>query len=156
MKTKKLPKWILNKHMNIYNMALKHIENAIGHNGTTWNDRLHRAGKNMFGKKFSGVYPSDDIKWKKGSIYAIVNLDGKYEPGSHWTLVIKDGNNKLFYDSFGRKASKIMPSLNKGKGNIINTELDPEQDIKENNCGQRSLAACFVYDQFGREMFLKL
>lgn len=140
----------------IYNSALRYIEDVMG-NGVTSDGQLDSAGKIMFGRKWSGVYSADerpifDIDKK----YAIMNLDPRFLPGSHWIGLIKTGNDLLVYDSFGRKSSKIIPSIFRGGQNIIDTEYDSEQNVKEDNCGQRTLIAIFIFDQFGREMFLQL
>lgn len=139
----------------IYNTFLKYLTGIVG-NKETDSDQLTKIGKQLFGSKFSGVFPSDKIKLTSKSPYAIVNLDNSNQFGSHWTTVIKHGKEYLFYDSFGRKATKIIPSIFKLGGKIIETEDDVEQDIKQENCGQRSMSALFVYDQFGKDAFLQI
>lgn len=143
----------------IYKLALKYLESKMG-NKITDSDQLHKMGRKLFGKKFKGVYPSDKaLKLTQKQPYAIVNLDNSDEFGSHWTAVGLNNGDLLFYDSFGRKASKILPSIFKGGKQVIDTEDDVEQDLngkKESNCGQRSLASLVVLDQWGRDMFLKL
>jgi len=142
----------------IYKHALKHIVSKMG-NKITDGKQLLKAGRELFGKKIHGVYPADRIpKLTKQQPYCIANLDTANMFGSHWVAIVRDGNDLLFYDSFGRKASKILPYIYEGGRNVINTEDDKEQDLNgvEENCGQRSLTALFIYDQFGRKMFLKL
>ena len=54
-------------------------------------------------------------------------------PGSHWCAVVKDKKYYIIYDSFGRDI-KLKQKIN------IMTEDDAEQDINEQNCGQRCVA----------------
>ncbi len=139
----------------IYKLALKHIVNKMENNGTTFSSDLERTAKRMLGAKFLGVVPSDKIPKMADGTYIISNLDNSYQSGSHWISIVKDGKNLLVYDSFGRPGKRIIPSLIE-KGNIIDTEDDAEQGKNEENCGQRSIASLFVYDQYGKDMFMLL
>lgn len=150
----------------IYKYSLKRIVKMIGSNDTTYSDQLHKVAKKLLGKEFSGVYAVDKLRFPKGTRYAIINLDFSDQPGSHWIGVVKEGKRLLIYDSFGRPGIEIVPHLKKhkglglaspGKGRVLmNTELDAEQKIKENNCGQRSLTSLFIHRFFGRDIFMKL
>ena len=90
--------------------------------------------------------------------YCIVNVDKSDMPGSHWMAIAKDtegGKGAILYDSFGRKNSKIIPSLQfSGNGGIIDCDRDAEQKISEDNCGARSIAWLIMYDTFGRDASL--
>jgi hypothetical protein len=86
--------------------------------------------------------------------YAIVNLDTSWEQGSHWIALAKSGKKVIFYDSFGRPNTSILPLL-KG-GNIVNTEDDAEQKMEETNCGQRSLSFLLLFDKYGEKMALQV
>ncbi len=143
------------KANKIYNLALKHIVSKIG-NKTTFSDNLEDAAKRMLGNKFLGVVPADRIPEMKDKTYVISNLDKSDMPGSHWISIVKDGGNFLMYDSFGRPGKKILPTLLNRGGKLIDTDPDAEQNESEDNCGQRSLASLFVYDQYGKDMFLLL
>lgn len=115
---------------------------------------LHGIGKKLFGVKFKGVFPSDRIpKLNDLSPYAILNLDTSEEPGSHWVAIAKHPNKDktLLYDSFARKGSKIIKSLEySGNGRIIDSDLkDKEQKIEETNCGGRCLAYLVVVEKYG-------
>ena len=126
------------------------VESVIG-SGTTWLSDLERLGRRLFGAKFDGVYPSDRIpKLTDEGPYAIVNTDNSSEPGSHWVALCKNGNSILFYDSFGRPANRLVPSVKRsGNGRVVNTDMDAEQGLLEQNCGARCLAWLWVYDQYG-------
>lgn len=134
-----------------YKKILQKMKNKLGNN-TTFSSDLDRTGREMFGIKFKGVFPSDKIpKLSKLQPYAILNLDHSKGPGSHWIAVAFDQNKIIVYDSFGRKAKKIIPSIYNmyGKGSVINTDNDVEQISKETNCGQRSLAWLKFHDNNG-------
>lgn len=142
-----------------YNKILKDFENILG-NDTTFNTDLQRIAIKKLGSKFSGVYPSDKIpRLNELKSYAIINLDNSSQPGSHWVAVAYDKNTDklVFYDSFGRSSKKILPSLHaKFGGSILDTEDDAEQKMKEDNCGQRSLAFLSYFDKNGLEKSLKI
>jgi hypothetical protein len=135
----------------LYNIELKKIESMMKHNKTTYSDELESICKKLFNIKFHGVYPSDKIpKLNDLSPYCILNLDKTSEPGSHWVALCKLENGCMFYDSFGRKHTKIIKSLNfSGNGRIINTHKDAEQNIKEENCGQRCIAFLSIFNKYG-------
>ncbi len=144
-----MSKSIKRKAEKDYSIFLKSIVNKYG-NAETNSDELNKIGKKMFGGRFIGVYPSDQIPIMKHKQYAIINLDDSSEVGSHWVSAIKEGKKTLVYDSFGRKTFKILPELvQSGNGIILETENDAEQNRVEENCGQRSLAALKVYDKYG-------
>ena len=138
----------------MYDSYLKDIIKKIGHNRTTDTDALTKVGGQLLGKLFRGVFPSDRIPRMRTGQYCILNLDRSSEGGSHWIAVAKDAARSfVVYDSFGRKATKIIPSLAK-LGKTRDTEDDAEQGLLEENCGQRSLAWLMVYHNHGKSSAL--
>lgn len=139
--------------MKLYDQILKSVVMKIG-DDTTYDRQLNGYGKAKLGVKFRGVFPSDAIpKLNDLSRYAILNLDRSSEPGSHWVALAKENNHSYFYDSFGRKATKIIPNLvYSGNGRIINTDLKAEQKVSENDCGARSLAWLILFDKYGSKI----
>ncbi len=132
-----------------YEKYLRQIESKYG-NKETNSIQLHKIGKRMFGKKFRGVFASNEIEIMKSGEYAIVNLDDSSKPGSHWVGLVKCRGRSYIYDSFGRKTYKILPELiQSGNGVILETENDPEQEMIQEDCGQRSLSFLKVYDKYG-------
>ena len=136
----------------VYHNNLKIVQDQYTKNNkVTYLDQLDKIGRKLFGTKFYGVYPSDKIpKLNMVKRYCILNLDKSTESGSHWVALalLKDGKT-IFYDSFGRCHTKIIPSLNlSGNGRIINSEKDKEQKIREQNCGQRCLAFLMTLDKY--------
>ena len=118
---------------------------------------LHKVGKQLLGNKFIGVFPSDMIpKLTLKTPYCIVNVDNSSMSGSHWMSVVKSARcETVLYDSFGRSHVKIIPSLKlSGNGRIIDTDLDAEQKISQEDCGARSISFLLFYDKYGRDMSL--
>jgi len=145
---------------NEYRLYLKKIQYMMASDDTTYLSQLEKVGKKLFSVQFKGVYPSDKIpKLNDLAPYCILNLDKSKEPGSHWIALckVKDRNECLFYDSFGRSHTEIMKNLKfSGNGRIKNTELDPEQKILEQNCGQRCLAFIKMFHDYGPEVALMI
>ena len=144
--------------MSYYNVILERVEKMIGKKSTL-STELELAGRKLLGVKFKGVYPSDKIpKLNNLACYCIVNVDKSNEMGSHWMAIVKDVNNKsaehgcILYDSFGRKNTKIIPSLRfSGNGRVLDTDRDAEQNKNEQNCGARALSFLLFYDTFGKD-----
>ena len=64
----------------LYNVLLNEVIKPLTGNKTTYSDDLLLIGKQMLGKRFHGVYPSDRVpKLTEKSPYAIVNLDTSEE-----------------------------------------------------------------------------
>lgn len=140
-----------------YNHILKTIGHKLLGSDTTYLDDLNDVGKRLFGNKFVGVFPSNRIPRLKNNQYVILNLDEEGEVGSHWVSVVKHNNKVIIYDSFGRKASKIIPSLGQSRnGMVVDTELDKEQKKNEFDCGSRCITALCVMDWYGLKYYLKL
>jgi len=134
-----------------YQRALTTVIYPMVGRDTTWSPDLERAGKTLFGRKFRGVFTSDNLPKLKSGNMAIVNLDSSDEEGSHWIGVVKEKKTTLIYDSFGRKLHKIIPNAFKKYKSVQSTEMDKEQRESEEDCGARSLAFLYVYDKHGVE-----
>ena len=132
--------------MNKYNRLLDDLPK-----GVTYLKQLERICKKRFGKKFHGVYPSDQIPRLKPNQCCILNLDRTGEPGSHWIALYRSarGTQSFVYDSFGRRGVTLIPKLKwTSPGRVIDSDRDPEQLWSENNCGARCIAwLSVVYDQ---------
>ena len=122
--------------MEFYDKVLSKVEKVIGNDSTSDVQLLNLCEK-LFGSRFKGVFAYDDTFELKHGEMGIFNLDKRNQPGSHWCAVVKDKRHYIMYDSFGR----TIPLKQK---NIIMTEEDVEQDISEQNCGQRSIAWLIV------------
>ncbi len=130
----------------LYNDYLTKIEKQIG-DGSTDNFTLETYCKKLFGKNFKGVFPADDIpKLTKTKNMCIYNLDKKGEVGSHWCSLWKDPKTGITYsyDSFARnlKKDRSFKNMNKMKRLLLKQAGDnsPEQTMKQENCGARSVS----------------
>jgi hypothetical protein len=101
--------------------------------------QLNQIGKSLFGRKWNGVFASNESYPSTG--YSIVNLDTAGEPGSHW-VAVANGN---VYDSFGR-----CGLLNDERLTCAGDKR-PDQLVREDNCGQRCLAWLLVFQVCGIE-----
>ena len=137
----------------LYNDAMKQVVYPLVGRDATYDIHLNKAGIKLFGAKFRGVFASDKIPKLNDIVpYAILNVDKSNQPGSHWVSVAKHKDKLYFYDSFGRRASELMPSIIKSKnGTVIDSDLDKEQTEQEENCGARSLAWLFIFHTYGPE-----
>jgi len=131
---------------NLFHKTVRDVVDKLGDKATN-SIELNLLGKEMFGKKFVGVFPVDKITSAKSKKYSIVNLDSSDQPGSHWISVC----NGHIYDSFGRRASEMNKRFT--KLGLINSNPNREQSYNEKTCGPHSLAAINVYDVFGKDAF---
>ena len=125
------------------------VKPAILGNRSTYGSDLERVAIKMMGSQFKGVFPSDKIpRLNALKPYAILNLDRSDQPGSHWIAIAFSNGKTYVYDSFGRKSSRIIPTLTHGRG-IVDSDYDAEQDVLEENCGPRSLAWLLFFNAMG-------
>lgn len=124
------------------------LEPFIG-NDTTYSDELDRKCKKLFGKRFLGVYASNELPKLKNKQMYIANLDRSDQPGSHWIAVYKQSGTNYVYDSFGRPSKRIFKSVFSKGGAVQDAEYDAEQSDKEENCGLRSVVFLYMCDEFG-------
>jgi hypothetical protein len=125
----------------VYNTYLKYFIKLLGVK-STYDYQLYDIAKIIYGSKFIGVFPKNDIdKYKniKNKQSAIINTD------LHWVSIYKDGDTLIIYDSFGRPYKELFGQgtgiLNKHFPKIMDTEHDVEQkDLSSETCGQRCLA----------------
>ena len=91
---------------------------------------LINAVKELKIKCFRGVYLLDTLPGKPNKKECgIVNLDKSGGPGTHWVAWYKNGNNKIYFDSYGIQPPKeIIKYL--GKGIEYNTDqLQPRETV---------------------------
>jgi hypothetical protein len=146
---------IKNKAEKLYVKYYKKIRPLIGIN-ITYSNQLNKIGVQLFGRKFLGVYSSDDSPMLKNNQSMIINVDKKNQKGSHWLAVIKHNNIIYVYDSFGRHTKNLIPHFFKKYKKVIDTEYDAEQKDHENDCGLRSLTSLAVYYNHGIKYFKML
>lgn len=140
----------------LYKDKLREIEKMMNKKDITYLGELDSVGRKLFRTKFRGVFASDKIPPLNNlTPYAILNLDKSGEPGTHWVAIAKSRHQdaSYFYDSFGRRHTKLIPNLRvSGNGRIKDTELDKEQKIRETNCGQRCLAFLAIFNEYGEDV----
>ena len=75
---------------------------------------------------------------------AIINLDDKNHPGTHWTCFVKIDNRINYFDSFGNlKPPKELVKYF-GRGSIIKYNHDRFQNFNTYECGH--LCLNFLYN----------
>lgn len=136
-----------------YKNTLKLIERHMG-TDTTDEHQLTEICKNLFGKQYRGTFPVDRLPKLQRGQCCILNLDTSDKPGSHWVAVYKHEHLHI-YDSFGRKSTKILPSLTKLK-KLVDADYDSEQTINQNNCGQRCISFLWCVYQLGIKNAMKI
>jgi hypothetical protein len=141
---------------DIYDRILEKVEKHLLGDQITFLTELDRVCKKLFGKKYSGTFPSDMIpKLTLEVPYAIINLDKTGSPGSHWVALARGRGGVGVYDSFGRTSRKILPSVyNSNNGKILDSDYDSEQHVSEDNCGARCCAWLIFVDRYGLDRAL--
>jgi hypothetical protein len=136
----------------LYSTILKRVERILG-DGVTYGSDLDKLGKEILGRQFTGVFPSDRCPaMGTRNKYAIINLDDSSGGGTHWVACAFSNGKVMLYDSFGRAATDILPSLSlKNLVPVVNTDDDAEQLALENNCGARSLSWLIFHAIYGHK-----
>lgn len=116
----------------IYELLTDIVCAALGKCSTTAESELNKLGRQLFKKKFKGVFAGDDNLPKEGMY--IFNTASRASGGEHW-LAHAGG---LVYDSFGRRKYGDLTG-------------DAEQEDAETNCGQRCLAWLMAYHLLGKD-----
>ena len=98
----------------------------IGHDGTTTETELRKAGRRLLGRAFGGVLAADEEP--RGRRYFLFNTLARGTGGEHWYALAPDGDA---YDSLRRNGAL----------------MDAEQSEEETNCGQRALAWCCLHSK---------
>ena len=139
-----------------YDRILKSVERKLG-KGVTADSQLTKVGKALLGDSYLGTFAVDvkpiRLVTPPGTeAYFIINVDGSNHPGSHWLAVYKspDLNKYLIYDSFARKSKRLIPKFIKTVGfRYVDVNKKSDQEVKEDNCGQRSLAMLVFIKKYG-------
>jgi hypothetical protein len=136
----------------LYKDFLVLTRNLVGR-GISTERTITGVATSLFGPKYAGTFASDEVP-SDFSGYAVVNLQKRGQPGSHWVAIVNlEDDTYMVYDSFGRGTSTILPKL---KLNTIDTEHDPEQSNREEDCGARVLAWILVFDTIGADGAIRI
>ena len=140
--------------MKVFNRHKRKFMRLLGTKATS-NHQLNVVGKKFF-PQFAGAFPQDTrIKSTPARQFIILNVDTKSMGGSHWCSVFKNGKTYYVFDSFGRKARRLLPHFSKGKL-VINSQLDPEQFGDSQICGVLCMAWIATVDELGIRNALKV
>ena len=125
------------------------VSDKLRNSETTNSEELTNIGKFMFKEKFKGVFSSDNIPDLNNNESCIINTDPQYKNGMHWCSLFKFKNNTYFYDSYSRNF-KLLSKYWKNKQwiNIKSKNNFPEESLYDNNCGQLSLAALYLFYKY--------
>lgn len=117
-----------------------------------YNDQLDNICTKLFGSKYLGTHPQDQVVLKPG--YQIINVDTSKQSGSHWVGIYQTQNTVYIYDSFGRPSSTLLKILTKklNKKNIkfVDSDNEPEQfGYISEICGQLCISFLMVVKELG-------
>ena len=108
------------------------------------NFQLEKLGKELFGKKFIGVFAQDELPNRVG--YLIINTDTRKKINSHsahWIAIVQTPKTLYVYDSFGRLTKNVLTLISKTTTKkIVDSKYDPEQFGYPEICGH--LAASWL------------
>jgi hypothetical protein len=92
-----------------FNSNTKKMITILGRKGTT-DQQLTDLGNKLFGRKYIGTFPQNyKVKSSPANQYFIINTDTSGEKGAHWVSIVKNKNTYYSYDSFARKAKRLLP-----------------------------------------------
>ena len=103
---------------------------------------------------FKGVFTRDQLPEKlENKESGIVNFNTSKEPGSHWVAYFRDGNQKIYFDSFGQviptEIQKYLKTKEEYQNNlpVIQRNTDIVQEPNTVNCGHLCL---YVLDNLSK------
>jgi hypothetical protein len=96
------------------------------------NGELSELVKHYKIKKYHGAFIDDRLPKKLLNGYYIINLNGR----SHWTVLLKDGKNYFYFDSYGFVASQEVEDQ---IGEYVYSDLQL-QHLNSSSCGYYVIA----------------
>ena len=116
---------------------------------------LYRYVRELNVDNFRGVFMRDGLpNVSHHKECGIVNFNTSHEPGSHWVCYFRDGQRRIYFDSFGQptldevqKYLKIKKEYEMGKS-VIQRNTDIVQHTNTHVCGHLCL---FVLTSLMRE-----
>ena len=103
---------------------------------------------------FKGVFTRDQLPEKlENKESGIVNFNTSKEPGSHWVAYFRDGNQKIYFDSFGQviptEIEKYLKTKEEYQNNlpVIQRNTDIIQEPNTVICGHLCL---YVLDNLSK------
>jgi hypothetical protein len=120
--------------------------------------QLNKLGKELFGKKFIGVFSQDQLPTRSG--YYIINTDTSKKINSnsaHWVAIVQTKKTLYIYDSFGRFSKNVLKIISKNNTKkIVDSRHDAEQFGYTEVCGHLSVAFLCVANDLGIKQALKI
>jgi hypothetical protein len=135
---------------HVFNDNLQDVHKTLGH-GMTTGSQLTQVGESLFGKKYIGTYPCDEIPDNiQNEHFMIVNNTTRKHGGEHWVAVAKHNDTLFVFDSFGRPTKDLIPTLYT-QGIIVDTDYDRDQKEQQTDCGSRAIAWLKLFHEYGFE-----
>ena len=125
------------------------------------NFQIDKYCKKLFGRKYYKCLSVDSPIPKK-DCYFVINTDRMSGSGIHWCSGIKKGKNVYLYDSYGRRANRILKifvNKLKKKGYKVQNADVSDSDQRGNtssSCGHRCISSLQIANDFGIKAFLML
>src|ERR1043165_2488231 len=92
----------MNYKMSYTTVKNINVEGLVLPNRSLTNFELLDAAKKLNIPNFKGVFLRDELPNKpRASECGILNLDDSSGLGSHWVVFLKNGKDKLYFDSYG-------------------------------------------------------
>ena len=110
------------------------------------NREIEELAKGLKLQNFRGCKMRDELKSntpdEKESM--IINLETSKDNGSHWSLLYKDGDNKIYYSTCGD--SPPVEVINYLGKNIYTSDIQI-QDFNEDTCGLLAILILYLLDE---------
>src|SRR3977135_3209914 len=112
----------------------------------TTDTELNKMAKDLNIKNYKKCFMSDELKNMKPDENEcfILNFEDSNSNGSHWSGVWKNGETKIFFDSFGTNPPQELVDY-LGHGILCSTFQI--QKINSNICGELCLLILFLLDR---------
>ena len=142
--------------MRLWKGFIRDAHRTLGRGSTTLS-QLDRYCGALFGRKYTGTFPSESPPTLSASRpYAIINTDTAASGGEHWVALARANDGDIIvFDSFGRGIRELIPSLyNHAQGRgvaLVQTDMDADQTEDQEDCGSRCAAWLRLYDEYGEE-----
>ena len=144
-----------------YDQLLRMVVEPMLGDQTTNDHQLIEAGEKLLGPNFAGVFGCDNLpRLTRPLTYLVANTDPHDGPGTHWVAMCIEHGVLFFYDSFGRPAATLMPTVveyaTANRLMLVGSRNSPEQAKEQKDCGARSIAWLMLAKCEGTRVAIKL
>ena len=115
--------------------------------GGTTDSELNKMVKDLGIKNYRGCFMRNELPPDKpwSQECGIINFESSSDgSGTHWSVWYKNGDTKIFYDSFGTNPPKEL--VNYLGGNILSSTFQI-QNINSDICGELCILVLFLLDK---------